>query len=134
MKGEYIKIIDKIETNAYLISLRDDGITLFEVRDIEELSVEDIKLANEAAYKLSEEKPTLNLVILNKFIVTSPEVRAYAASAIACKNKIADAFVIRSVALKIVANFYLRFNKPAVPSKNFSNEIDAVKWLNTFKR
>jgi hypothetical protein len=45
----------------------------------------------------------------------------------------ASAVVVDSLAYKLVANFYLKFNKPKRPYKVFSKEEEAVKWLKTIK-
>jgi hypothetical protein len=53
------------------------------------------------------------------------------------KNKynpysVADAFVIHSISQKILANFYLKINKPERPTRFFNNEHDAMDWLRQF--
>jgi hypothetical protein len=42
-----------------------------------------------------------------------------------------SAVIVTSLPYKLIANFYLRFNKPKRPFKVFSNEEEAVKWLKT---
>ncbi|MBC7383061.1 MAG: hypothetical protein H7296_08720 [Bacteroidia bacterium] len=42
-----------------------------------------------------------------------------------------SAVIVTTLPYKLIANFYLRFNKPKRPFKVFSNEEDAVKWLKT---
>jgi hypothetical protein len=43
----------------------------------------------------------------------------------------ADAFVIKSVAQKIIANFYLKISTPERPTKFFKNKTEAINWLKT---
>jgi hypothetical protein len=43
----------------------------------------------------------------------------------------ASAVIATSLPYKLIANFYLKFNKPKRPFKVFSNEDDAVAWLQT---
>lgn len=43
----------------------------------------------------------------------------------------ATAVVVDTLAYKLIANFYLKFNKPKRPYKVFSKEEDAIKWLKT---
>jgi len=38
----------------------------------------------------------------------------------------------KSLTATMVGNFYIRFNKPAVPTKIFKKETNAIKWLNSF--
>jgi hypothetical protein len=44
----------------------------------------------------------------------------------------ADAFVIKSMAQKILANFYIKINKPERPTKFFNNKEEAINWLKPF--
>lgn len=44
----------------------------------------------------------------------------------------ADAFVIQSIAQKLVANFYIKMVRPERPTKFFTSKQDAVKWLGQF--
>lgn len=44
----------------------------------------------------------------------------------------ADAFVITSMATRILGNFYLKINKPERPTKLFNDKTDALQWLNQF--
>ena len=43
----------------------------------------------------------------------------------------ATAVVVDTLAYKLIANFYLKFNKPKRPFKVFSNEDDGIAWLKT---
>lgn len=45
----------------------------------------------------------------------------------------ASAVVVDSLPYKLIANFYLKFNKPKRPYKVFSKQEEAVKWLLTLK-
>lgn len=45
----------------------------------------------------------------------------------------ATAVVVDTLAYKLIANFYLKFNKPKRPYQVFSKEEDAIKWLKTIK-
>lgn len=44
----------------------------------------------------------------------------------------ADAFVIQSIAQKLVANFYIKMVRPERPTKFFTSRQDAMKWLGQF--
>ncbi len=45
----------------------------------------------------------------------------------------ATAVVVDTLPYKLIANFYLKFNRPKRPYKVFSKEEDAIKWLKTIK-
>lgn len=44
----------------------------------------------------------------------------------------ADAFVIQSIAQKLVANFYIKMVRPERPTKFFTGKEEAMKWLRQF--
>ena len=44
----------------------------------------------------------------------------------------ADAFVLNSIAQKILANFYTKINKPERPTKFFNNADEALIWLKQY--
>ncbi|MBN8692696.1 MAG: hypothetical protein J0L69_05840 [Bacteroidetes bacterium] len=61
---------------------------------------------------------------------SSPEARkAYADSPYINKWRIADAFLVQSLGVRIMANFFIKVNKPKVNTKLFTDEKEAVKWL-----
>lgn len=62
-------------------------------------------------------------------IVTTPEMRQVSASAQYNSHFIAVALVSPSVAMKILGNFYMRINKPVVPTRFFSQHEPAEAWL-----
>jgi hypothetical protein len=74
-----------------------------------------------------------NLYEFDAFSDVSPEVREFAASKTGNHHTIGDAIVISSFSQKILADFYLRFNKPAMPTKVFNDVVKASEWLLSLK-
>jgi hypothetical protein len=62
-------------------------------------------------------------------ISSTPEARQYGAHNEYTQFHIAYALLVSSLSEKILANFFIRFNKPAVPSKMFNDENQAIEWL-----
>lgn len=85
----------------------------------------------EAAGKLGNFKKMPVLIIAGKGSLADKETREFAASKEGTKYASAVAFVIKSLAQKILGNAYLKINKPVVPTALFDNEEKAVKWLKT---
>lgn len=71
----------------------------------------------------------LNLYEFEVNVDIDPEVREWASAPNGNKNTIADALVINSLAHKILANFYMKMNKPVKPTKIFTSQKKAVDWL-----
>ncbi|HRD39919.1 MAG TPA: hypothetical protein PLC65_14920, partial [Bacteroidia bacterium] len=63
-------------------------------------------------------------------LTSSPEARGlYETSDYINTYRLADAFLVRSLAVRIVANFFIKVTKPKVNTKLFTDEKEAVKWL-----
>lgn len=76
--------------------------------------------------------PFLSMIDLtNKFVHFNfnDEAREYGAKGPMTKNIIKQAIVVNTMALKIVTNFYFRFNQPLYPSRAFNKTSLAIDWL-----
>jgi len=63
-------------------------------------------------------------------LLSTTEARdLYAASPYIQKNRMADAFLVRSLSVRLVANFFIKVTRPKVRTKLFTDENSAVKWL-----
>ena len=49
------------------------------------------------------------------------------------KVRKAEAFVVESLANRLIANFYIKFNRPKNPTKIFNKMESALAWLRTQK-
>lgn len=111
------------------VTLRQDGILRIDISANELFNLEDAKQVVEEAGRIGGGKVMANLIVIGADTTADSEARAYASSEIGSIYKIADAMVISSISQKIVANAYLKFNKPVRPTKFFTNEVTALKWL-----
>jgi hypothetical protein len=90
--------------------------------------VENVMSAN----ALANGKKYLKLVEGNKNVSVTKEARDLSAAMKEWDNSIAVALVVKSMTNKIIANFYINFNKPAVPTRIFTTKEKAIEWLNGF--
>lgn len=63
-----------------------------------------------------------------------PGVREYMAGTSRYGHKVAEAFVVKNLGQRILANFYLRIARPACPTEVFTSEEEAVKWVRMYCR
>lgn len=63
------------------------------------------------------------------FYRISKEAKALSATSEYSSHIAAVAVVTSHIALKVVLDFYLKINKPAVATKGFNNKQQAIKWL-----
>lgn len=70
------------------------------------------------------------LIDSDEFINITPEARKLIRTLESIVPISSRALVIESLNQRILANFYIRFYKPIVPTKIFNNYEDAFQWLN----
>lgn len=65
---------------------------------------------------------------------STPESRSFYAESDYSKHRYADAFIVNSLPMRLLVNFFITFNKPKIPSKMFNNEESAYEWINSLKK
>ena len=118
-----------IQTTGYHIFLRRDNILQLQMHDSFYVELDDAINILECIIKLSNGNKYPLLVIYADDNLFSSETRAHIAKHTLTK---ADALVGKSLALRIIGNFYMKINKPIRPTRMFDDELSAIKWLNTF--
>lgn len=127
-----ITIISKTELASATISLRSDGIILYSIKDNITISAKDSSEMVDAAGKLGDYQKFPVLIIGGNHTLADKEAREFGASKEGTKYAVAVAFVLKSLAQKILGNAYLKINKPIVPTALFDSEEKAIEWLKTF--
>lgn len=118
-----------IETKVSRISLIGDDILRIEYKADCYVDIPEYE-ENMAAYKkLMKSEKVYVLTIANPGAESSPEVRKIFASKERASFKHAEAFVINSLAHKIVSNFVVNVLKPVHKLKFFNTETEAMNWL-----
>lgn len=70
-----------------------------------------------------------NIYEFASFAEMDPEVREWCANTSGNNYTFVDAIVISNFAQKLVADFYLKFNKPPMPTKIFKSREKALEWI-----
>jgi hypothetical protein len=91
--------------------------------------VEDIKEIYQVMKDLSGGQKTYNLNVMGEYTSVEPEVRAFSSKGPHKDLVAAECFVISSLAQRILANAYIKINKPIVKSAFFNNINSAKEWL-----
>lgn len=111
------------------IFLRKDNIIQLQMYDGFYGELEDGINIVKTITKLKGPDKCLVLIIAADNSSFSKENREYIASVEVSEIVKADAFVLRSLSLKLLMNGYLRINKPKRPTRFFNTEDAAVAWL-----
>jgi len=91
----------------------------------------DVDTAEEivkAASDISENSIHGNLVDIREMSFMSREARIYLGQQ-KRKNVLAIAVLKHSLFHNALANIYMKFNKPRIPTKAFDKKVDAIDWL-----
>ncbi len=112
--------------------MREDGILVLYANENHAYTIDDTK-ENVAAFgALSGNKKVPVLIVGGSFSTLAPETRAFLASEESLLYSKAEAFLLKSLAQKLLINFYIKFDKPLVPTKVFTKEEEAIIWLKGF--
>ena len=71
--------------------------------------------------------------VSEKFITITPEARKHFKVNVSPHNTNMVAVVVNDFATKAIANIYARFDKPRVPTRVFTDSIEALNWIEDFK-
>lgn len=122
------KIIDyefaKLEYDA------GENILFFRVKQDIEVDVREIKEMLRYAEEVMGPKRHFAVIDFGVSFLSTSEARSlYAQSPYIQKYRIADAFIVRSLPLRIVANFFINVTRPKVKTRLFTDETLAIEWL-----
>lgn len=126
-------IVERIELRTTIISLREDGIVQMDMKPVDEFLLEDARNAAEAIKQLSKNRKLAVLSMINYYVSMDKDVREFWASELLESCVKCEAFVIENVSMKMIAKFYILFNKPKRPTQLFTSEKSALTWLNELK-
>jgi hypothetical protein len=124
--------MESFRTEGATVNIRPDGILHIHYDDVF-LKIEDTKrIFGFVRRNCPWEKSPVYLTG-GSFTSQDPASRKFNGSEEVTKHCSAIAMLSTSMAQKILANFFMRIIKPAVPTKSFSTEEEAIEWLKNFE-
>lgn len=121
------------QTEIAYLWRRGDVITA-EVKENVEVSVESMNELLQEAVRLAGFKKYFVIVDVRAGFHSEADVRDYYADNDYSKYRYADAFIVKSLATRLMVNFYISFNKPSVPAKTFTDPAEAKRWINELRQ
>ena len=123
----------QIDTTVANLILDDDVLFVKMKNEIEcdEAALEELFIASN---QLAEFKKRHVIVDTRKSFNSSPEVRNLYASDKYIVHRYSDAFIVNSLSMRLLVNFYISFNKPKIPTKMFNTEEKPFEWINSLKK
>jgi hypothetical protein len=123
-----LNLVDEIETRSMIYRLYEGRVFHAIIKSGEKISMEMTVLGYEFLNKHGGGR-FYNLYEFETFAEMDPEVRTWAADTSGNNCTYVDAVVISNFAQKIIANFYIKFNKPKMPTKVFPSTEKALEWI-----
>lgn len=120
---------DKTVLRTSIISLREDGIVQMEMRPVDEFTLDDARECAEAIKLYAKNGKIALLGIINHYVSMDKDVREFWASEMLENSIKCEAFAIENISMKMIAKFYILFNKPKRPTQLFTSEKNAIGWL-----
>lgn len=128
-----VKILHEVLIPSAKITIREDDIVVFDLSEDQKISVQDVKDMTDVIGKWGKGKKYYNLILMPDLGNIPFDVRQYTASEERSRYSKADAFVISSIAMQVIGNFYLQFHKPFLPTRIFNDEQAALDWLSLLR-
>lgn len=124
-----ISILKKFDHTSFVASLRSDGIVYFEMKDIEDYTIEIVDAQTNALFEFGNGKKFPIMVTFTSYNSPNDKTMKYASEEKNIKYTKAAAVIVDSLALRLGTNFYMNFFKPKVSTKLFASTDEAIKWL-----
>jgi hypothetical protein len=131
VKQENCEIINTIETSEVTVRLRKDGIvhTTFSKGAVLDLELQTKLL--DINIKITGGKKSYFIYDAQDNVTITKEARDNAIRIEHLAPVKASAVVANNLAYRLIANFYMKFNKPKTPFRVFENLEKGIAWLKT---
>jgi hypothetical protein len=120
------------ETDKFSLTLVNGNYFLMEVKPDIELEVEDVITLVQFQKELGHGKLYPVIIHPSPTATTNSDLIRYISKKDSLPYTKADAFILTSVAQKILAKLYIRFVPPERPTQFFTRMEEAVKWIQKF--
>ena len=118
-----------ISTDKADISFDGDCLVRICIHQYAELEKEDMVNIVQAKLSMTGTRKHTVLFIPGSDSTISEDARKISASAAHNQYAIAKAILVSAMHQRIIGNFFIRFNRPPVPTAVFDDEKEALAWL-----
>lgn len=120
------------ENKYAVVTLHDDVLTVVMKPNID-LGIPEMAELLEFSANFQGYQKRYTIIDTRSNYNSTPEVRDFYAKSEYNKYRLADAFIVNSLAMRLLINFYIKINKPSIPSKMFNTPEAAVAWIDSLK-
>ncbi len=124
--------LNLIETKIAIISVEENGVGFQYFKDNVVLDIPEQLENLEAIIKVTQNKPTPFVVYAGKNVIVTKDARDNAIP-LESKSPInASAIVVQNLAYRLIAEFFIKVQKPKNPYKIFTDKESATEWCKQF--
>lgn len=110
------------------INFEEENILIIKILPNASVDLDTAKAIVEAAEEISGPDMHGNIVDIRDMVFMSRDARKYFAEQ-SKSNVVAVAIIMKSLFHNALVNLYLDISDPAIPTKAFEKDIDAIDWL-----
>lgn len=122
-----------LETSVAFLSFEDD-ILLVKMKEGVNLDQAEMERLLKQAVEFTSPNKYFAIIDTTVLYDSTPESRSFYAESDYSNYRYADAFIVNSLPMRLLVNFFITFNKPKIPSKMFNNEESALNWIQSLKK
>jgi hypothetical protein len=123
---------DAINLTSYWTWKGPDGIVRTKVKPGYDITIRDAQENSVAVNSFASDKKFPLMIDSRDIHSMTREAREFFSTRGRETNINSMAVIIRSPISRVIGNFFLGINKPAVPTRLFDNERDAALWLKNY--
>ena len=109
--------------------IEEDGLHVIRVLEGVHIDIETMKEDHRQSIAFTGGQKMFALYDSRNFFTITDEARSYVQSGITDQYRHATAVIANSPGMRLLVNFFIRFNKPKTPFRMFGDESSAREWL-----
>lgn len=125
-------IEQQIDRAYFSVLLLKEGMLHVKIRNVDEITTEQAREIIACMGEFCRDRKRPSLVSSDTFAAPTAEARIFLAQKESNPYVTATAYIARTLAEKIMTNAFIRFNKPARPTRMFTSEKKAIEWLREY--
>ncbi len=121
-----------VETNVSILSINQYGVGLMHFKDGATIDIAEQMEHLQGLIKLTDNNPTPFVITAGNYVSFTKEAKENALLLEKNSPICASAIVVNNLAYRLIADFYIKIQKPKTPYKTFSNKDKAFEWCMGF--
>lgn len=121
-----------VETSISILSVDDDGVAEMHFKGGVTMDIPTQLEHLKGIIQLTKNHPTPFIVTADEFVAFTKEAKENAPNMEDQSPVCASAIVVSNLAYRILADFYIKMQKPKIPYKTFPNKEKAIEWCKQF--